>query len=258
MNYSISLMAHSRPGIVFKNGGVCRTRAGRVYGILYLNGAFHMNTRVSESVDVGFRISTSNKYLQYGIEQILEKIMRRHFNGMSYVKDCYHKSHEVKPVYIFHTIDVDASFIVNEFMPHSSSVAFCFIMPERTRRHRHKGRTVIYLHQPFRVVEQGLTAAIKALIRPTSLYNIDHSRNIELTKRQREVLHYLLKGSCVDEIARKSNMTVKTVYSHRRMIYSKLGVRNMAEFYKQKHLVELLYSSDEVVVEPRNRYCHLQ
>lgn len=203
-----------------------------------------MNNRVLESVDVGFRISTSNKYLHYGIGQILKKIMKCFFYDVSYVKDSYQGNYEERTIYTFHIVEIDSAFIVNAFMPSNTMVDFCFIMPERTRSHINKGRTVIYEHQSLRIAEQELTAAIKALIRPKSLRRKEHSRNKELTQRQREILNYLLKGDPVVEIARKTNLTVKAVYSHRRTVYSRLGVRNMAEFYKQKQLIDLLYSSD--------------
>lgn len=183
--------------------------------------------------------------------------MKLHFNGLSYVKDCYYKNHEAKPAYILHIIEVDTPFIVNEFISYRSSVAFCFIVPERTRRHMNKGRTVIYVHQSLRIAEQELTMAIKELITAKSFCSKMYSRKSELTQRQRKILYYLLKGITVDEIARKTNVTVKTVYSHRRMVYSKLGVRNMAEFYKQKQQIELLYNSDEALVEHCNRNSHL-
>lgn len=207
-----------------------------------------MNNRVPRSVDVGFRISTSNKYLLYGIEKILEKIMSCNFNSVSYVKDCYQKNHEVKTAHIFHIIYVDSAFVVNEFKPHSSTVAFCFIMPAKARRHLEKGRSVIYINNSLRIVEQELITAIKALIRPVSLRNRTKIRNRDLTSRQKEILHYFLKGTPVEEIAKEINVAIKTVYSHRRAIYSRLGVRNTAEFYKQKHLIELLYNNEENLI----------
>lgn len=213
-----------------------------------------MNNRVPESVDVGFRISTSNKYLHYGIGLILKKIMTCFFNDVSYVKDSYQGDYEESTIYTFHIVEIDSAFIVNAFMPSNSMVDFCFIMPERTRPYVNKGKTVIYVHQTLRIVEQELTSAIKKLIRPKTIRSIKYRRNVNLTPRQRDILHCLLKGISVDEVAMKNNISLKTVYSHRRNIYKALGVRNMAEFYKQRRLIMLLYTDAGQVPGVLNHY----
>lgn len=55
----------------------------------------------------------------------------------------------------------------------------------------------------------------------------------QLTKREREILELVLAGKNSKEIARRLNISKRTVDGHRANINNKFGVRNTAQLYKK-------------------------
>jgi DNA-binding NarL/FixJ family response regulator len=53
-----------------------------------------------------------------------------------------------------------------------------------------------------------------------------------LTSREREVLQLVAEGNASKEIAKKLNLAVTTVETHRRQIMEKLGIHSIAELTK--------------------------
>lgn len=63
----------------------------------------------------------------------------------------------------------------------------------------------------------------------------------ELSAREREVLHLVVDGLTIKEIARRLGISAKTAENHRSRVLAKLGVRNSAELVRyavRKRLVE--------------------
>ena len=52
---------------------------------------------------------------------------------------------------------------------------------------------------------------------------------VQLTIREREVIHYLSKGYSNDEIANKLHISVHTVKAHLESIYEKIEVKNRVQ-----------------------------
>jgi DNA-binding NarL/FixJ family response regulator len=123
-------------------------------------------------------------------------------------------------------------------------------MPEGTQRNNYKDRGVIYISRPIQIVEQELKKHIISLFNSMPLQSGGYNKKMILTKRQKEMLHFALKGTPVTNISIKTNINLKTVYYHRRALYSKLGIRNLAGFYKQKHIIEMyLTSGDNLYIQ---------
>jgi len=62
-----------------------------------------------------------------------------------------------------------------------------------------------------------------------------------LSPREREVLHLVVDGHTIKEIAQRLEISAKTAENHRGRVLAKLGVRNSAELVRyamRKHLVE--------------------
>ncbi|HEX5123464.1 MAG TPA: response regulator transcription factor [Rhodanobacteraceae bacterium] len=62
-----------------------------------------------------------------------------------------------------------------------------------------------------------------------------------LSPREREVLHLVVDGMTIKEIAQKLDISTKTAENHRGRVLTKLGVRNSAELVRyamRKHLVD--------------------
>jgi two-component system, NarL family, response regulator NreC len=62
-----------------------------------------------------------------------------------------------------------------------------------------------------------------------------------LSTREREVLHLVVDGLTIKEIAQRLEISTKTAENHRGRVLTKLGVRNSAELVRyamRKHLVE--------------------
>jgi DNA-binding NarL/FixJ family response regulator len=62
-----------------------------------------------------------------------------------------------------------------------------------------------------------------------------------LTSREREVLHLVVDGLTIKEIARKLDISAKTAENHRSRVLAKLGVRNSAELVRyamRKRLID--------------------
>jgi len=59
------------------------------------------------------------------------------------------------------------------------------------------------------------------------------SSHAPLTKREREILELVLAGKNSKDIARKLNISKRTVDGHRANINNKFGVRNTAQLYKK-------------------------
>jgi len=62
-----------------------------------------------------------------------------------------------------------------------------------------------------------------------------------LSSREREVLHLVVDGLTIKEIAQRLDISTKTAENHRGRVLNKLGVRNSAELVRyamRKHLVE--------------------
>lgn len=59
------------------------------------------------------------------------------------------------------------------------------------------------------------------------------SSHTPLTKREREILELVLSGKNSKDIARKLNISKRTVDGHRAKINNKFGVRNTAQLYKK-------------------------
>ena len=71
--------------------------------------------------------------------------------------------------------------------------------------------------------------------------NRELSKKIYLTKREKEILKYIALGKTNDEIAKKLNISVLTVKTHVRNIYSKINVPNriQAIFWVTKNFIHL-------------------
>ncbi|WP_170982732.1 response regulator transcription factor [Dyadobacter frigoris] len=61
------------------------------------------------------------------------------------------------------------------------------------------------------------------------------SLNDKLSKRQKEIVDYLIKGESVSAIAIHLNIKISTVGTHKSIVFEKLGVKNVLE------LVEMYY-----------------
>ena len=62
-----------------------------------------------------------------------------------------------------------------------------------------------------------------------------------LSAREREVLHLVVDGLTIKEIAQRLEISTKTAENHRGRVLAKLGVRNSAELVRyamRKHLVD--------------------
>jgi DNA-binding NarL/FixJ family response regulator len=62
-----------------------------------------------------------------------------------------------------------------------------------------------------------------------------------LSPREREVLHLVVDGLTIKEIAQRLEISTKTAENHRGRVLTKLGVRNSAELVRyamRKHLVD--------------------
>lgn len=55
------------------------------------------------------------------------------------------------------------------------------------------------------------------------------NKNDSLTKREKDILYHICKGSTSKEISEKLFISIKTVETHRANIFSKTNVRNTAE-----------------------------
>lgn len=61
------------------------------------------------------------------------------------------------------------------------------------------------------------------------------SLNDKLSKRQKEIVDYLIKGESVSAIANHLNIKISTVGTHKSIVFEKLGVKNVLE------LIEMYY-----------------
>ncbi len=61
------------------------------------------------------------------------------------------------------------------------------------------------------------------------------SLNDKLSKRQKEIVDYLIKGESVSAIASHLNIKISTVGTHKSIVFEKLGVKNVLE------LIEMYY-----------------
>lgn len=59
-----------------------------------------------------------------------------------------------------------------------------------------------------------------------------HSSDITLSKQQAMVVQYTREGLSLTDISRRTNLSVKTISTHKRAIMRKLGMKNNSEFYK--------------------------
>ncbi len=55
------------------------------------------------------------------------------------------------------------------------------------------------------------------------------ARTTRLTHREKDIMDLLISGRTLKEIAAVSNVTVQTIWKHRRTIYKKMGVENDVE-----------------------------
>jgi DNA-binding NarL/FixJ family response regulator len=66
----------------------------------------------------------------------------------------------------------------------------------------------------------------------------------ELTPRQREVLQLIAEGHTTKQIARRLQLSVKTVETHRAQIMERLGIRNVAGLVRYAIRTGLVPSGD--------------
>ncbi|SEJ45533.1 two component transcriptional regulator, LuxR family [Dyadobacter koreensis] len=62
-----------------------------------------------------------------------------------------------------------------------------------------------------------------------------HSLNDKLSRRQKEIVEYLIKGESLSAIANHLDIKVSTVGTHKSIVFEKLGVKNVLE------LIEMYY-----------------
>lgn len=58
------------------------------------------------------------------------------------------------------------------------------------------------------------------------------SRTVKLTKKEKEIVNYILEGLSSKEIGNRMNISINTVGTHRKNILKKLGARNMMDMLK--------------------------
>src|SRR5258705_221991 len=121
--------------------------------------------------------------------------------------------------------------------------------PPNPARKKKPAPTSIVLADDHAVVRQGLRAlleaedglavvgeaadglsAIEAYLRQASEHETDKYR--PLTQREREIFHLSAEGLSNQETADKLFIDKRTVETHRRHIYKKLGIHNQAELVR--------------------------
>jgi LuxR family maltose regulon positive regulatory protein len=63
---------------------------------------------------------------------------------------------------------------------------------------------------------------------------------VPLTDRERDVLRLMVEGLTYEEMAARLFISLNTVRSHVRGIYSKLGVNNRAKAIEQAHQLQII------------------
>jgi len=89
-----------------------------------------------------------------------------------------------------------------------------------------------------------LSATLANLVEEKKTFKSSHhevSNRIRLTKREKEILKYIALGKTNEEIAHKLNISILTVKTHVRNIYSKINVPNriQAIFWVTKNFLHL-------------------
>ena len=96
-----------------------------------------------------------------------------------------------------------------------------------------KGTQPEYCLQLIHEFEQVSPSSVRVFGRSTELVE-------ELSDREVEVLNLIAKGSTNQEIAQELILSLYTVKSHARNIYSKLGVKNRTEAVARARMLGLL------------------
>lgn len=99
--------------------------------------------------------------------------------------------------------------------------------------------SICHKHDPLESIENCIMLAQRGIHQdsPTVQKLLSGERNIlsSLTKKELEVLVYLLGGSSVSAMSRMLNRDVRTISSHKCNAMKKLGYKNNNEFYTRGH-----------------------
>ncbi|CAI0999456.1 helix-turn-helix transcriptional regulator [Serratia fonticola] len=91
--------------------------------------------------------------------------------------------------------------------------------------HRHECHSIL-----LALIDQALISSVIAKKREGRSQQLENDYTL-LSQRQREVIRYVLKGMCLNEIADKLQIHIKTVSSHKRAAMVKLQLNRTAELY---------------------------
>ena len=168
-------------------------------------------------------ILSEDKLYAMGIKLILSRFMDESSQSVSAL-----------PVTIYITTGV--SFInLNRWMmkypPNNNSIFICNVKVQEYITRRYKGKVNHFIAENASVndVEKGIKNVISQELRNKK--DINANGPTQLTQKQQIITAMMLLGYDVDLIAIYCNSTVKTIYSHRRVIMKKIRMNNIQEFY---------------------------
>jgi DNA-binding NarL/FixJ family response regulator len=77
------------------------------------------------------------------------------------------------------------------------------------------------------------SSPVAAVLNNSSVSKLNHNTKKLLTRKEREVIHYILEGLTSKEIGDKLGISTRTIETHRYNVLNKLGLKSSAELIKR-------------------------
>lgn len=161
---------------------------------------------------------------------ILMDIKMEGTNGIEAAKQILNKQPDIRIIFL--TVFEDTEFVRQGLQAGASGYILKHVSQEKLidSIHRvHQGETVIDPGVFNRIVNDYVKYSKSNEQRQLE----EASPIVELTPREREILHFLIKGMTNKEISAATHLAVDTIKTHLRNIFRKMGIKNRSQAITQ-------------------------
>jgi len=169
--------------------------------------------------------------LTYRPDIILMDIKMEGTNGIEAAKQILKKQPDIRIIFL--TVFEDTEFVRQGLQAGASGYILKHVSQEKLVDSIHR------VHQGETVIDPGVFNRIVNDYVKYSKSNEQQKQleeavpTVELTPREREILHFLIKGMTNKEISAATHLAVDTIKTHLRNIFRKMGIKNRSQAITQ-------------------------
>ncbi len=207
----------------------------------------------SNEITVAGSCSNSKEAIKMALAEepnvILMDIRMEGVNGIDTAREILSQKPQIKIIFL--TVFEDTESIRQALQSGAAGYILKHVSREKlveTIKRVFQGETVID-QSVFHQIVNDYTRLSKKV---TDIREPEEEKIIELTPREQEILHYLVRGLTNKEISSATNLAVDTVKTHLRNIFRKLGVKNRTQAISQAIKIsrdpsKVLFYNSEVI-----------